>query len=363
MGKNKIIGVDAGCLGVKDKRLKVGVYQVAFNLLKELGKLDKANEYRLYSFYPIEEKLMRLMGERMKNIVLKPRKGWFSIRLPLELKLNPVDIFLGLSQALPHSLSHNILMVYDLAFEHYPQFYLDSYKSLSKNTKTALKLAHKIITISQSTKRDLVELYRVQEKRIEACYLGVSKDFNPKGKKFKSGVPYFLFVGALKKNKNIPQILKGFNYFLAKSSKKFNLILVGGDLWLDAEITKTIKELKLTDKIITTGFINNQDLLEYYRGATAFVSPSLYEGGGLTHLEAMACGIPVIAGNVSSMPELVGSAGILVDPKSEEKIGRAMLKIVNDKEFKNDLIKKGLVQAKKFSWQKFAENVLEIINY
>ena len=359
--KSKLIGVDAGCLGVKNQRLKVGVYQVAFNLLKELGKLDKSNEYRLYSFYPIEEKLMRVMGERMKNIVLRPRKGWFSIRLPLELKLNPVDIFLGLSQALPHSLSHNILMVYDLAFEHYPQFYLDSYKSLSKNTKTALKLAHKIITISQSTKRDLVELCRIQEKRIEVGCLGVSKDFNPKGKKFKSETPYFLFVGALKKIKNIPQILKGFNYFLAKSAKKFNLILVGGDLWLDTEIAKTIRELKLTDKVVVTGFVNDQDLAKYYRGATAFVSPSLYEGGGLTHLEAMALGTPVIASNLSSMPELVGNAGILVNPVNEEEIGRAMLKIVNNQKLRNDLIRKGLVQAKKFSWYKFSRNVLEII--
>lgn len=167
-----IIGVDAGCLGVRDERLKTGVYQVACKLLKALAKIDKDNEYRLYSFYPIEKKVMMFFGKRMKNFVLKPKKGWFQLRLPLELKINPVNVFLGFSQALPSSSSHNILWVHDIGFEYYPHFYSQFFKKLSKNTKNGVKRAGQIIAVSQSTKKDLIRLYKVPEEKIKVCYLG-----------------------------------------------------------------------------------------------------------------------------------------------------------------------------------------------
>ena len=168
-----IIGIDAGCLGVKDEQLKTGVYKVAFNLLKALGKIDKKNEYRLYSFYPIGKKVMKSFGKRMKNFVLKPKKGWFTLRLALELKIHPVNVFLGISQAIPFSTSHNILLVFDIGFEYYPEFYPQSFKRLSRNTKNGVKRAEKIIAVSESTKKDLIKLYNVSEEKIKVCYLGV----------------------------------------------------------------------------------------------------------------------------------------------------------------------------------------------
>lgn len=358
----KIIGVDAGCLGINDDRLKVGVYRVAYNLLAELGKIDKKNTYRLYSFYPIKQKVMASFGGRMKNIVLRPQKGWFTLRLPLELKIRPVDIFLGFSQALPYSSSHNILFVYDLAFEPYPELYPDSYQKLTKNTKKALKLADKIIAVSQSTKKDLMRFYGVPGSKIGVCHPGIGPNFSPDGKKFKLDAPYFLFVGSLKKKKNIPRILKGFSNLLLKTKKEFKLVLVGGDLWFDSEIAKAIKELGLKKQVLMTGFVKDEDLPQFYRGAVVFVSPSLYEGFGITHLEAMACGTPVIAGNISSMPEIVGDAGILVNPKSEKEIGEAMLRITADKRRRQDLVKRGLKRAKRFSWKKFARKIWETID-
>lgn len=359
--RSKIIGVDAGCLGVTDQRLKVGVYRVAYNLLKELGKIDRRNQYRLYSFNPIEQKVMRGLGKRMENVVLKPRRGWFRLRLPLELKLRPVDIFLGLSQALPSSSSHNILLVHDLAFEHYPDFYPGSYQKLAKNTRRSVKIADQILAVSDSTKKDLVELYGAPEKKITVSYQGVGKNFSPQGESFKLKAPYFLFVGTLKKRKNIPLILKGFAHLLKKTRSKFKLVLVGCNLWFDSEIPKTVKTFRLEDKILITGFVNDQDLPKFYRGAVAFVSPSLYEGGGLTHLEAMACGTPVIAANVSSMPEMIGRAGILVNPQREREIGDALVKTAFDNKLRVHLIKKGISRAKKFTWQKFASRAFKLI--
>ncbi|HEX8965694.1 MAG TPA: glycosyltransferase, partial [Patescibacteria group bacterium] len=146
------IGVDAGCLGIQDKRLKVGVYQVAKNLLIELAKIDNKNQYLLYSFYPINKKLMRELGPQMQNIVVSPSRGWTKLWLPLRLFRDRPDIFIGLSQSLPQRIPSNryktLLLMYDLAFEEYPQSYRD-YSRISKITSLAVMSADKIITISE----------------------------------------------------------------------------------------------------------------------------------------------------------------------------------------------------------------------
>jgi len=358
-----IVGVDAGCLGVSDERLKVGVYQVAYNLFKELARIDRVNEYQLFSFYPIEKKIMTCFGSRVRNIVLRPKRGWSKARLPLELKIHPVDVFLGLSQSLPYSSSHNILFVYDLAYEHFPRAYPGSFKKLSKNTREGINLANKILTISNSTKNDLIKLYEAPSGKISVCYPGVGPNFKPRGRKKSFGRPYFFFVGALKKIKNIPRILEGFAYFLSREKKNYLLVLGGGDFWLDEEIEETIKKLSLKSHVVFPGYIKEEDLPSYLRGAIAFVSPSLYEGCGLTLLEAMACGLPVITSNVSAMPEIVGEAGILVSPDDPEDIARGLREVIDyDTTQYQRMVVRGLERTKQFSWKKFAKGVLGAVN-
>src|SRR3972149_3375119 len=133
------IGVDGGALSITDDRLKVGVYRVVYNLLRELGKINTENTYYIYSFIPIEREVMKQFGPRMINKVLRPQKGWFSLRLPLELSLNPVDLFLGTSQAVPSSTSHNIGFIYDLGFLYYPDAYPGSYEKLKKQTRELVR--------------------------------------------------------------------------------------------------------------------------------------------------------------------------------------------------------------------------------
>lgn len=354
-GKVKI-GVEAGCLGIKDERLKVGVYQVTFNLLQQLGKSDRKNEYLLYSFLPISKEVLSHFGKRMKNILVRPTFGWNYLALPLRLLKDKPDFFLGPSQSLPAFLPcPSIVIVHDLGYEHCPEFYKD-FQKLRNNTQRAIGKASRIIAVSEFTKKDLRETYQISEEKISVAYEGIDPIFRPQPQ-IKIAKPYFLFVGALKKSKNIPRILQAFAEFLRLSKKDFSLVLAGGDLWLDKEIAPMIKKFGLKDEVKFLGFVPKKNLPGLYSGATAFVSPSLYEGFGLTLLEAMACGCPVIAANTGAQPEVIGEAGILIDPENVSEITRALIKIATDLNFRQKLIGLGLARAKKFSWKKFSEEI------
>lgn len=361
-----LIGVDAGCLGIKDKRLKVGVYQVAKNLLESLGKSDKKNRYLLYSFYPIEKAVMKSFGPSMKNVVVTPVRGWMKIWLPMRVRKDMPDVFLALSQAVPSYMPfrkkpYTIGFVYDLAFEKFPKMYPSSLSKLKRETLNAAESSDIILTISENSKKDLIKFYRTKSKKIQVSYPGVSKKFKSIGKKYKSKKPYFLFVGALKMTKNVPGILRAFFYFLEKAHLDFELYVVGVDKWFDNEI-KHVSRYDKGNNIKFLGFVKEDKLASLYRGSTAFVSPSFYEGFGLPILEAMKSGVPVIGGKTGSTPEVLGNAGILVNPKDYKEIGEAMRDIVKNPRKRKSMIARGLKRTSKFAMDKFCEDVLNLIN-
>lgn len=367
-GKMKI-GVDAGCLAVKDERLKMGVFQVTFNLLEQLGKIDKKNSYYLYSFFPIKKEILARFGPKMRNVVVRPSFGWRHIWLPLRLFIQRNDVFLGPSQALPtHTFCPSVVIIHDLAFEYYSDFYSDFYR-LRKISRQAAYKANKVIAVSNFTKSDLIEIYKVPKEKVSVSYEGCNSIFkkqtgekNKKIKeKYKIEKEYFLFVGALKKSKNLPRILKAFSSFGKTSKKDFLLILVGSDCWLDKDIQKIIEEYSLKDKVKILGFVPQDDLPKLYSGALAFISPSLYEGFGITFLEAFACGCPVIAGAAGAMEEVIGKAGILVNPGDEKEIEKSLFKIADNEIFRKHLIEEGYKRLKYFSWKKFALDTLKVI--
>jgi len=355
------IGVDVGALSITDDRLKLGVYWINVNLLRELARIDTRNTYNLYSFSPVDSPILRELAPSMQNIVLKPQKGWFSLRLPLEMFIHPVDVFLGLSQGIPPSHSRNIGFIYDLGFLHNPHAYPGSKKKLEELTETVIQRSNTIVTISQIVKDDLVNRYYVDPNKIVVAYPGVDEIFTPVGKMFRSKTPYFLFVGALKPGKNVPTILKTFARFLEATKKNYYLHLVGSDYWKDSQIDDVIHQLKLENKVQRHGYIADQELAQLYRGATAFVSPSLYEGFCLPAVEAMACGCPVIGSTAGAFPEVVGENGILVSPTDTDALASAMTTLANDSKARKMYSERGIQQSKRYSWEKFAKQVYEII--
>lgn len=362
--KGLVIGVDAGCLGVKDERLKVGVYQVAKNVMQELADLDQKNHYILYSFYPIDKKLMQRLGLQFRNIIVKPSRGWMKIWLPLRLFVDKPDVFIGFSQSLPKRLPgsnyRSLVLLYDLAYERFPEFYGDYFR-LQKNTSFAVLKADKILTISQFSKKDIVQQYPDTQDKIEAGYLGVIVPQIVSA--YKPVRPYFLFVGALKPAKNLPTVLRAFNLFSSMSKKSYDLLVVGGDKWLDTNIAVEFAKLPkdIQKKIYFRGVVSDKKLWELYKGATALLMPSLYEGFGLPALEAMAIGCPVIASRVGALPEVVGDAGCLVTSEDEKSLAQYMKLVVTDSTMRNQLKQKGIERAKTFSWVSFATQVLDII--
>lgn len=358
-----IIGVDAGALSIRDERLRVGVYRVTINLLRELGKIDKTNEYRLFTFLPIDPVQMREFGPRMKNIVVRPVIGWSMIQLPIELRRHPVDVFLGLSQMIPFSSSHNIGFVYDLGFLRYPGAYPGSLARLELQTRQLVKRSDQIVTISQSTQSDITDTYDIGKKQVTVAYPGVDLRFTVNGPKHKEKHPYILYVGALKRGKNIPFAISAFKKFIDKTHKPYDFLLVGGDYWADSTIPKMIEELGLWDRVKLAGFVSDRNLPSYYRGASALLLTSLWEGFCLPATEAMRCGCPVVYAKTGSLPEIVGEAGLEFIKGNEKQAADALSAITQSAAVRNKLIKIGVARSKQFTWNKFATTVAGILRH
>jgi len=317
-----IIGVDAGALSITDERLKVGVWRVTYNLLKELAEIDTKNEYRLYSFLPITEQF----GTNFKNIVVRPRFGWSRISLPIELRLHPVDVFLGLSQMVPFCSAKKIGFIYDLAFLRYPEAYPKSLEKLRNQTKYLIEQSDTIVTISEASKKE------IGKSNIVVAYPGVDPRFSRQGKKHHEKRPYVLMVGALKRIKNIPLAMR-----IIKETP-YDLVLVGGNYWEDPAIGKEVKR---------TGYISDRELAEYYRGARALLVTSLWEGFCLPAVEALACGCPVVYKKTGSLPEIIGKDGMAFD--TEKQAVHALLRV------------KKLKAKRQYLWSDFAKKVYEVL--
>ena len=263
-----------------------------------------------------------------------------------------------------------ITIIYDLSFILFSEF------SNSKNSELLLKQvpksiskSDKIIAISQNSKQEIINEYKVNPAKIEIVNPAINHAvYRPASKqsidrvKTKYGIKgqYILYTGTLEPRKNIVGILEGYSALPKNILSSYTLVLAGGKGWLDEEIEEKLTELKELN-IIRTGYVADEDLPALYSGATVFVYPSFYEGFGMPPLEAMACGTPVITSNNSSLPEVVGEAGIMIDAKDTKALTESIEKVISSKKLQNEMLKKGIKQAKKFSWEKSAKKLYELI--
>lgn len=354
------IGVDAGCLGVRDERLKVGVYTLAKNLFIQLGKLDTTNEYFLYSFHPIDKEILDQFGPRIQNIVVPQSKGWLQFWLPWYLYKDGIDVFLALGQALPHKIPGTadykvIGFIYDVAFELYSHFYPDSQKELHNNTKHVAEKSDIIVTISKTSKKEIANIFNPYNPIIVAMP-GVDKNNHLKDLRRKNE-RYILYVGALKRIKNVPTLIQAFTHIAGKH--KIKLYISGGDMWPDPDIKRVLRKVgsETKKKIKFLGYVKDNKLASLYQHAVVFVSPSYYEGFGLPFAEAMSYGCPVIGSTRGSIPEVVGDAGMLVEPDDTKGLTKAIQQVVGDKKLRSSMIEKGIKQSTKFTWEKFARKI------
>ncbi|MBI4231740.1 glycosyltransferase family 4 protein [Candidatus Peregrinibacteria bacterium] len=349
---------------------KAGKGWFTFHISQSLLQLDHENEYILYAKDGIPG------YEQYKNATMKLMdKGGFSWHLAVarDCKKEKVDLYISPSSyitpaLLPKSIK-SLLIVHDLVAFFYPNTHNKKATLIEKIfLKRAIKKATKVITISQNTKRDLINKYNYEESKISIIYCAAADDFKPLKKDLlgpfikETNLPanFFLAVGTLEPRKNYPTLISAFS-LIAKKHPDYHLIIVGGEGWDFEEIYRQVKQNSLKGRVHFLGYLSTKSLVNLYNLAKALVFPSFYEGFGIPPLEAMKCGCPVITSFSSSLPEVVGDSAILIDPSSQAEIAAAMLKLIQEPDLALNLSNRGRVQARKFSWQESARKLLEII--
>lgn len=252
--------------------------------------------------------------------------------------------------------------------------------------RSAANDSKKIISISKTTEEDIVDYFHIQKKKIEVAYLGLDhKNFHQDiaaarisqfKEKYGLAGDYILYTGMWKKHKNLVRFFQAFEKFKTKTKSPLKLVLTGKIDQNEPEVTDEIKRANsslsvilsdrresndLADKsIITTGYIEEEELPVAYAGALMYVIPSLSEGFGWPPLEAMACGTPVIASNLSAMPEILGNAPLYFDPYNIDEMAQAIDQVAGDERFRKELIEKGLKQAQKYDWTETARKTFSV---
>lgn len=352
-------------------RYKAGIGHYGYNLVNNIIK----NNFYDYYIY-----LQNHIIISYDNIIYRQsyRKNYYRIideQVILPFEFNKYDLVHLLDYSSPVIFKMKvpfIITVHDLTFLKFPE----TFTYMSRKYKNfiipySIKNSTKIITISENSKRDLIKYFPHCEDKVEVIYPGrpninrvSNKDEIDKVKKrYKIFGNYILHVGTIEPRKNIKRLVKAYKLLLRenKDFKDIKLVLIGKKGWLYKEIFDEIGEL-LNDKIIYLGYVEQKDIPILYSGAEFFIYPSLYEGFGLPPLEAMTCGVPVIVSNSSSLPEVVGDAGLYINPYDIETIKEAMSKLLTNKNLKEQMINKGYSQIKKFDWENSVSKIMKIYN-
>jgi glycosyltransferase involved in cell wall biosynthesis len=311
------------------------------------------------------------------------------------------DIFHFVNFVVPPRVKGSIInTVYDMVYKTFPEtMEKANYRKLDHSLKDSCSRADAIITISENSKRELMGYLGIPEKKIHIIppgvdlsvyrpmrnqlYAGDNGELMPDAEKSiatdrpgryqggsgsaaecirKYGLPekYLLYLGTIEPRKNIPVIIRSFHQFSQKDKQGYKLVIAGKKGWMFREVFELVEKLGLEEKVIFPGYVAEEDKPYLYGGADVFLFPSLYEGFGMPPLEAMACGVPVIVSNTSSLPEVVGDAGIQIDPSDVDAISNAILELTSNPELCRALSEKGLKRAQSFTWEDSVKKLLKV---
>ena len=376
-----------------------GVKVYTREIVRALGRIDKKNEYVLYSSGG-EQKFLFPTAENFKLKTSKSRLPfWTYTKLPQEIKKDQPDVLFMPIQAVPFFKKPKnmkiVVTVHDLAFLLFPNHFTRKDRFLLNfHTKRAVRMADKIITPSEATRRDIARFYGIDEDKIEVIWHGITPPNPPLsggeqtlpflggvggGKKYNS---YILFVGSIQPRKNITGLIEAFEAVKnppnpplsggehssspslggVRGGKSLQLIICGGRGWMADKIYKRAKESKFSKDIIFTGSVSDEERDELYKNALIFALPSLYEGFGLPVLEAMSFGISCVVGDNSSLSEIAGKSALLVDANNSNDIAEKINLLLSDSELRKDLSRRGVENAKRFSWNRAGEKTLSVLS-
>jgi len=362
----------------------IGLY--AFNLINSLNDLQTQEDFQLgISYQPSLKNWMfgnLVAPEKFKdysNLYLLPIPVTISNLLAkyrnpiipyLERFLGQPDLVHGTDNVVyPCQNSLKVMTIFDLTFIKYPAYASSIVRTYSSRVKQCLKWTDLVITISQSSKNDIVEYLGIDPNCIYVTYLAsrygagyLSSEFTQKLQytiDYDFTKPYILFVSTIEPRKNINNLILAFNLLKNHAQIEHQLILIGKKGWNYQPIFAAIESSPWKQDIHHLDYLSDELVALFYSKADAFVYPSHYEGFGLPVLEAMTLGTPVITSNTSSLPEVVGDAALMVDPNSPCQIAEAILRVIGDSSLRDELIQKGKERGKLFSWEKTARETLK----
>lgn len=366
------IGIDARMYGAK-ATTGIGVY--IKSLTDELFKLDQKNQYILFMKDP-EFSEFQVPNERITKV--KVNIPWYSLKeqlaMPKILKKHKLDLM-----HFPHfnvPILYNgkyLVTIHDITPKFFPGPLVS--KSLIRKLgydlvfKTGINKAKKVITISNYTKQNIIKHFNADQEKIIVTHLGFNQNLasqinDQKITQIKNKLnitkPFLFYVGVWRDHKNLPGLVRAFNILKSKYNLDIQLVLAGRQDDRYPEIKQEIKQSKFQNDIITPGFIEDSDLPLLYKAAKLFVLPSFAEGFGLVALESQSLGTPVVASNITSLPEILEDSAMYFNPDDENNMAEVINKVLSDKNLYSGLQHKGLNQVKKYSWQTTAQQTLSV---
>jgi len=375
-------------IGIEGQRLfrnkKHGMDMVALELIRNLQEIDHENEYVIFVKPDKDDNVLK----QTDNFKIVKLKGgfyplWEQFSLPRAARKEGCELLHCTSNTAPvNTRIPLVVTLHDIIYME------SSYLKILKGSGTlyqkigniyrrivvprVLKTSRKIITVSRFEKNRISQFFGIEgDNRLTAVYNGVSEHFKPvtdkselERVKLKYNLPehFFFFLGNTDPKKNTKGTLKAFSDYLKKTESDTRLVMLDYDRPELEKLLSEIDDKALINKILLTGYVTNTDLPAIYSQCELFLYPSLRESFGIPMLEAMACGVPVITSNTSSMPEIAGKAACIIDPFKPEQITEAMISLMNDKKLRSSLISLGIEQSARFSWKAMAHSVLEIYN-
>ena len=313
-----------------------------------------------------------IFSDNVKQVVLFPPTRhpvlwylFFEFSVPRAIRKYKIDVFLSPDGWIPlHCKVPTLDVIHDLNFEHCPGFLKSSHQRYFKRyfPKYA-RNATRIATVSEFSKKDIADTYGVPLSKIDVVYDGASSHYHPYPyevkqsvrDKYTKGCPYYIFIGTILKRKNLDTLFVAFDLFKEQDTANTKLLVVGSRKWWKGDIENAYLAMHHKNDVVFVGRIENEELGKMLSAATALVYVSYFEGFGIPRLEAFCADTPVLASNVTSLPEIAGDAALLVNPHSAAEIAEALSLLAIDKKLCEDLVEKGREQRKKFSWDLTAD--------
>lgn len=361
------IGIDASTIGTRG-----GPRAYVLNLINSLLKIDKENEYVI--FYNSKEHLGRF--SQAKEVVVpfsNPAMRLFRehLLMPYFYKREGLDMVHNTKSATSFlKPCKTVVTIHDIIPLTNPETETFAAKTYWKiQIPIAARRADRIITISEYAKKEIAKYFGIREELITVipnCFeerfqsIAERSEVDKIMEKYSLPKDYILYVGTIQPRKNLDMLIKTFSNLKKSGRIKQKLVIAGRKGWLYTSLFELIKELDLEHEVIFTGFVPDEELPYIYNGATLFVYLSLFEGFGIPPLEAMACGVPVICSNTTALPEVVGDAGILVNPMDQKAVEDAMLYVLENPPMQKEMKEKGVIQAKRFSCERIAKETMMV---